>query len=223
MAESVHCVQPLFHAPKEATLSDNNRPYRTVRNALDRFYPHPQEGNLARHLNTLAAFIHGIVRSKRTHLSAIAQGDPTPIQLESRIKRLSRFVQNEQIELEVYFAPYARVVLASLAMRPLQLVIDGSEVGRWCAALMLSGVYRQRALPLGWLVRTGKKGHFSEAMHLELLVYWTPKTGPLIKLETKWYQGGEHEPKTSQCPVQISGGPRSPEEPENRQRIGRRV
>jgi len=150
-------------------MSDNHRQYRTVRNALDRFYPHPPEGNLARHLNTLAAFIHGIVRSKSTHLSAIAKGEPTPIQMESRIKRLSRFVQNERIELELYFAPYAQVVLASLAMRPLELVIDASEVGRGCAALMVSVVYRRRTLPLGWLVRRGKKGHFPEEMHLELL------------------------------------------------------
>lgn len=150
-------------------MSDNHRQYRTIRKALDRFYPHPPEGNQARHLNTLAAFIHGIVRSKRTQLSAIARCDPNPIKVESRIKRLSRFVDNAHLDLESYFAPYAQVVLESLAMRPLVLVIDASEVGRGCAALMLSVVYRQRALPLGWLVRTGPKGHFSEELHLALL------------------------------------------------------
>lgn len=150
-------------------MSDNHRQYRTIRKALDRFYPHPPEGNQARHLNTLAALTHGIVRSKSTQLSAIAKYDPSPIKVESRIKKLSRFVDNEHIDLEIYFAPYAQVVLEGLAMRPLVLVIDGSQVGRDCAALMLSVVYRGRALPLGWLVRLGPKGHFSEALHLALL------------------------------------------------------
>lgn len=154
---------------QEPAMSDNHRQYRTIRKALDRFYPHPPEGNQARHLNTLAALIHGIVRSKRTQLSAIARCDPKPIKLESRIKRLSRFVDNEHLDWETYFAPYAQVVLESLAIRPLVLVIDGSAVGHGCVALMLSVVYRQRALPLGWLVRQGAKGHFSEAMHLALL------------------------------------------------------
>jgi hypothetical protein len=53
-------------------------------------------------------------------------------------------------------------------MQPLQFVMDGSVVGRGCLALMLSVVYHGRALPLCWVVR-GKKGHFPETMHQQLL------------------------------------------------------
>ena len=49
------------------------------------------------------------------------------------------------------------------------LVIDGSTVGRGCVALMVHVVYKGRALPIGWLVRQGKKGHCSEALHLALV------------------------------------------------------
>lgn len=40
--------------------------------------------------------------------------------------------------------------MPSLAHRPLVLVLDGSAVGRGCVALMLSVLYRGRALPVTW-------------------------------------------------------------------------
>ena len=38
-------------------MSDNLRRYHAIRNALTQAYPAPPTGNLARHLNTLAALI----------------------------------------------------------------------------------------------------------------------------------------------------------------------
>jgi hypothetical protein len=37
------------------------------------------------------------------------------------------------------------------------------------STLMIHVVYKGRALPIGWVVRQGKKGHFSEALHCELV------------------------------------------------------
>lgn len=34
---------------------------------------------------------------------------------------------------------------------------------------MVSVVYKGRALPLLWVTRTGKKGHFPESLHIELI------------------------------------------------------
>jgi len=45
-------------------MSDNLRRYHAIRNALTQAYPAQPTGNLARHLNTLAALISGIVGSK---------------------------------------------------------------------------------------------------------------------------------------------------------------
>jgi hypothetical protein len=78
-------------------------------------------------------------------------------------------VSNDRITEDGYFVPYAKVLLAQLALQTLVLVIDGSVVGRGCVALMLHVVYKGRALPLAWLVRQGKKGHFPEALHLALV------------------------------------------------------
>ncbi len=47
-------------------MSDNLRRYRAIRNALTQAYPTPPTGNFARHLQTLAALISGIVGSKST-------------------------------------------------------------------------------------------------------------------------------------------------------------
>ena len=49
------------------------------------------------------------------------------------------------------------------------LVMDGSVVGRGCAALMIHVIYKGRALPLAWRVRQGPKGHFPEKLHIALV------------------------------------------------------
>jgi len=51
---------------------------------------------------------------------------------------------------------------------PLVLAIDGSVVGKGCMCLMISLLYKNRALPLCWLVVKQPKGHLSEALHIEL-------------------------------------------------------
>jgi hypothetical protein len=78
-------------------------------------------------------------------------------------------VDNATLTEEVYFVPYAEVLLCHLALQTLVVIIDGSVVGRGCVALMMHVVYKRRALPLVWQVRKGKKGHFPEAMHMALV------------------------------------------------------
>ena len=150
-------------------MSDNLRRYRAIQAALLQGYPGQPTGTVARHLTTLAAMISGIVGSKSTQLPSIATKVPDGAQAESRVKRFTRWGRNAQITTEVYFVPYAKVLLAHLALQTLVLVIDGSVVGRGCGALMMHVVYKGRALPVAWLVRKGKKGHFPEALHIALV------------------------------------------------------
>ena len=150
-------------------MSDNRRRFVAIHKAIKKLYPIEPRGNLARHLNTLAMLISGIVASKRTHLPAIANKVPTLTKVESRVKRFSRWVLNERINFECYYLPYAQQLLANLAHKSLVLVMDGSPVGRGCRTLMLSVIYKKRALPLTWLVSEGSCGHFSEESHLILI------------------------------------------------------
>ena len=149
-------------------MSDNLRRYRAIRQSLTQLCPTAQ-GNFARHLNTLAGLISGIVRSKRTNLPHIASHVPDGTHPDSRTKRFSRWINNSDVDAEVYFLPFAESLLRSLASRPLALIMDGSTVGRGCLTLMVSVVYQRRALPIAWLVVRGRKGHFPEDTHIALL------------------------------------------------------
>lgn len=173
-------------------MGDNARRYRAVRKALWQLYPTEPTGNLARHLNTLAGLISGIVGSKRTNLPDIAEKVPDRTKRESRVKRFSRWVGNEQIEVETYFLPFAQALLACLAQWPLVLVMDGSTVGRGCVTLMLSVVYKRRALPIAWVVIRGRKGHFPEETHVALLERvhaWVPAEALVIFLGDGEFDG----------------------------------
>src|SRR5262249_24068358 len=126
-------------------------------------------GTVARHLITLAALISGIVGSKNTQLPPIAAKVPNGTQPESRVKRFARWLDNARILEEVYFLPYADVLLRHLALQTLGLVMDGSGVGVGCPALLIQVSYQGRALPLAWRVRQAPNGHFPEALHIALV------------------------------------------------------
>ena len=150
-------------------MSDNLRRYRAIRQALTQCYPGELSGRMAQHLTVLAAFISGIVGSKSSQLPSIATKMADRAKPESRVKRIARWLGNKEIKEEIYFLPYAEILLQCLALETLVLVMDGSGVGRGCCALMLHAIYQGRALPLAWVVRQCPKGHAPEALHLERL------------------------------------------------------
>jgi hypothetical protein len=150
-------------------MGDNLRRYRAIRTALLQGYPGQPTGTLTRHLTTLAALISGIVGSKSTPLPHIATKVPDGTKPESRVKGFARWCDNAHILEEVYFLPYADVLLRHLALQTVVLIMDGSGVGRGCTALMLHVVYKGRALPLAWRVRQAPKGHFPEDLHLAVV------------------------------------------------------
>ena len=151
-------------------MSDNRRVYRCIKQGLLQLYPKQLTGNQVRHLNTLTGMMTGIVQSKRCNFELMATKAPDASQVASRVKRFSRYTQNDEIDQETYFMPFVEALVAGLARHgTLVVVMDGSEVGRHCLALVASLVYKGRALPLAWTVVKGNKGHFPETAHVELL------------------------------------------------------
>src|SRR6266571_8474212 len=150
-------------------MRDNLRRSHAIRQALKQGYPGEPSGRLAQHLTTLAAFMSGIVGSKSSQLPSIATKVPDRAKPDSRVKRLSRWLDNDVILEEVYFLPYAAMLLNQLALETLVLVMDGSGVGRGCCALMMHVIYQGRALPLAWRVRQCPKGHCPEDLHIALV------------------------------------------------------
>jgi len=150
-------------------MSDNHQRYRSIRISLSQMYAAEPKGMDAKQLNVLASLISGIVGSHSTNYPKIANKVPDRTKLESRVKRYSRYINEADPKQEVYLMPFAEQLLKNLADHTLVLLMDGSDVGRNCVALMLSVQYRGRALPIGWLVISGKKGHFSQDRHLQLV------------------------------------------------------
>ncbi len=150
-------------------MGETYRRYRHIWQTLKKMYPGEPRGHVACRLNTLVAFVCGIIGSRQARLPAVAGEIPSASQENSQIQKLKRWLINEHVDAETYFLPFLRLVLASIAHQTLVLVIDGSAVGRGCVTLMLSVRYRGRALPLVWVVTKGKKGHFPESLHIELI------------------------------------------------------
>jgi len=117
-------------------MHDNLRRDRAIQDALTHGYPGQPSGTVARHLLPLAARISGIVGSKRPQLPHIAVKVPNGTKPASRVKRFARWFDNAHGLEEVYFLPYADVLLRHLALQTV-LVMDGSGVGRRCTALMI--------------------------------------------------------------------------------------
>ena len=78
------------------------------------------------------------------------------------------------MDYESHYLPFLTKFLpAIIAFTPydktLELVIDGSQMGKNNAALMISIVWQNRGIPICWFVKKGSKGHFKEEEHVQVL------------------------------------------------------
>jgi hypothetical protein len=132
------------------------------------------QGNALKRINNLSGFISGMIRKGSSHLVAIGSGLPKDINAHSKTIAAKRFVENKWTDFDVHFLPYLLSFLRGiLAFTPLVsgivLVIDGSQIGKDNAALMISLVWRKRGIPICWFVKKGSKGHFKAEDHEEIL------------------------------------------------------
>lgn len=129
-------------------------------------------GNHLRRLQVFSGMICSSIRTKSSTLEGISQPHGGLInQSESHIKQSKRWLSSKWTDWETFFAPYVQVLLSKIAEQKGELifVIDGSETAADCVTLMLSVIWKGYAIPVVWITRVGKKGHFSEEVHLDLL------------------------------------------------------
>lgn len=158
-------------------MSDSRRVYRRIESKLKQLFPKRLTANQARHMNTLAGMITGIVQGKSSSLGTMARKISTTNQVASVEKKFTRFIQNDKVTYDLFFLPFITVILQQMSQsEPLILAMDGSVTGRKCMTLMVSLIYNNRAIPIAWVTVKGSKGHLSEDVHLELL----NKVKPLI-------------------------------------------
>lgn len=137
---------------------------------LIKHQPEPVEGHALHRLTVLSAMISGLIRGGRASIQAIGKHMDADTDLESRVKQAKRWLSSKWTDTQAHFIPYLAPIIRSLSKSgELVLAIDGSGIGKDCSALMVSVLWRRRAIPLCWVVRDAPKGHFSEQTHLELL------------------------------------------------------
>lgn len=151
-------------------MSDNQRVFRKVTQALKK----KMKGIPQKYVAVWGILVAGIVQGRSARLSSIANETPGAAKSKSVFRRLQRFVSNNNVDADAHFMPFATQIIEALSVNPLVIAIDGSQVGRGCMVLMAGVVYRNRLLPLTWLVYKGKKGHASAARHIQLLEQLRP-------------------------------------------------
>src|SRR6187402_1746498 len=107
-------------------MSDNLRRYRAIHHEIRQWFPPTLNARQSRHLTTCAALISGIVGAQHTHLDKVAAKVPLQAKPASRTKRFVRYLANDTISPALYFLPFAKPLLRSLAHRTLILILDGS-------------------------------------------------------------------------------------------------
>ncbi len=145
-------------------MSDAVRLYEVVLRTVNHLMPDMLEDNRI----TLAYMITGILRGKNVQFPKIARAVSYPCKKTSLEDRFRRFVRNHNIVVDVQFTPVVELILPALSKERLVLLVDSTKVGGGCICLMIGVMYKSRALPLGWVVFKGKKGHSSQDTQLAL-------------------------------------------------------
>lgn len=149
------------------TINSNQALYTWNRDFLRRIYADKNIEPM--YLKTLAMLITGMLLGPHVQLFAIAMCVPLPIKLLSLVRRFERFVADEQVEVEKYFAPFVQAMLISLGNETAYLIIDCTQAGPKCRTLFIGLAYHNTVLPLVWKTLKGPKGHVKGQFQKELL------------------------------------------------------
>lgn len=121
----------------------------------------------------MARLLAGLFVSQCVHLSFIARKLPGKSQKLSKVKMLTRLVDNRHIHVRSWYEPIARELLETAFKhgQVLRLAVDGTKIGNGHQLLMVSLAYRRRTLPIAWTWVKGKRGHSSARKQCALLSY----------------------------------------------------
>jgi len=114
--------------------------------------------------------VGSIILSGNSTISSMALSNPDRKQFDSKTKQIKRWLQNKKTDYASYFLPFAKQLLEQLSSNGILVFsIDGSAIGRGCMCLMLSVIYKEKAIPVVWKTFKSKKGHLPENAHIDLL------------------------------------------------------
>jgi len=127
----------------------------------------------------------GIYYSHSVNLSRIAGKVIGAAKNVSTVRRLSRFLANQAIDVRRWYQPIAKAWLQSQFERvgEIRLIVDATKVGFGHQLLMVSLAYRCRAVPIAWSWVKYVRGHSTGKQQVSLLKYvktLLPKGAPVF-------------------------------------------
>lgn len=124
---------------------------------------------------TLAMMVTGVLLGPHVQLFAIAMCVPCDVKLTSIVRRFERFVADERVDVQVFFAPFVRAMQLSLGNETAYLLMDCTQAGPRCRTLFIGLAYHGTVLPVIWKTVKGKKGHVKGEFQRALLTELYPK------------------------------------------------
>jgi hypothetical protein len=119
-------------------------------------------------IRNLALLIVGLCLGDGIHLSDIVSEWPTAGRKVSLVNRLRRFLSNVSVDVQAWYRPIARQLVAPFAGLRVRLIIDVTKLGFNHRLMTIGLAYRKRALPLVWSIHAGARGHTSVNEQLAL-------------------------------------------------------
>lgn len=120
----------------------------------------------------LESQVYGIVHSKSVKQKEIAYYRGRKVDLESRIKQQSRFLEEGST---AFYITYIQPVIERHLKRirqyhsKINLIIDSTSLANNCMGIMLSVYDGKQAIPLIWDVYQGRKGHLLASYAVALM------------------------------------------------------
>ncbi|MEL6944287.1 MAG: hypothetical protein AAFO82_16620, partial [Bacteroidota bacterium] len=144
--------------------------YKSIKKFVFNLYTGKLDGYRAGRAKKLVQMIYSIIRSKSCNLSKIASKIKGLQKFASKIKGVKCWLMHPKNTYDEHYEVFAKALLEAISRQgELIFAIDGSVMGEGCICLMVSVLFNGRALPICWISRVGKKGHFPEQMHVDLL------------------------------------------------------
>jgi hypothetical protein len=121
-------------------------------------------------LTNMVLLIIGMLRSQSVYVSVIARHLPIRAKKLSLARRLERFLDNEAVEVESWYAPWANWLLKSASSGgTVHLVVDTTKVSAYRRQVMIAVAYQRRTLPIMWDWVDYPRGHCPAELQVGLL------------------------------------------------------
>jgi Transposase DDE domain len=160
--------------------------HKDIKKALMEAYGNPI-GKAAQRVEVLSCIINGIIKKGTCNIDEIAREMPSNTDFVSRVAQVKRWLSSKFSLYNIHYLPCLQAFLGQIGIDSSELVfiIDATDIGNGCTALMVSVIVGTRSIPVAWIVRKCKKGHCPQSMHLDLLQILHRVIGSIPSLQGK--------------------------------------